>query len=375
MRSKPHNVPGPGDNRIDDVLWIFVNFFNAQHKSDPGMGLRLCLKKFATFAKLAFVLLPTLGATQVPLNMQLHAWIYPGSPALNAPDTYRSVRIHVLRPQYFTLQPNGILKLDKEDPDDLFDTKNGFSLTNVADIKAHSDEQLVTVSCQLDAFRAVYTDIEKRNAFILTLVDFCNEYGLTGIDLDLEAFSKWSDADYANYKSLVSDLGMLLQSHNRKLSVCGPTDYDPSNQNYRWRYEDFINLPVDYITPMCYDYQWLDEVGAPIAPLKWIHVWTQYLLSLGISTGRLVIGLPSYSYRVNKHNGTVTLTTLEVAKALGVYDPNRREATSAEIMVDDAQGDKWVISDNVSLREKVQAAHMAGASKISVWHLGGNEWF
>ncbi|KAJ3180817.1 hypothetical protein HDU85_003899 [Gaertneriomyces sp. JEL0708] len=304
--------------------------------------------------------------------IRYHAWIYPGAPAQNAPLTYRSNRIHVLRVQYFTVQNDGSLKFLLQDDDDLDDTENGFSAANLADLKAHCDEVLVTVSCSIAAFRAVYASGDRMQRFLATLITFCSEWDVTGIDLDLEGYAQWSQCDYGEYKRLVFELGWGLRRCGRKLAICCPTDYTPENQAYAFRYEDIRDLPVDYITAMCYDYHYLDELGAPIAPLKWIHEWSCYLLSLCVPE-RIVIGLPSYSYRLDKRGHAVENITLEQAKKAGVYRPEYRDQSSGEVIVDE-EATTWVICDALSLTQKVQTAQHAGATQVSVWHLGGNDW-
>ena len=198
--------------------------------------------------------------------MRVHAWMYPGAPAQNAAETYRQGKVTVIKPQYFSLDNDGKLILLKEDKNDLFNTQNAYSAENVVDIKKYTQKQLVTVDGDQDRFRKMYNNQILRNAFIDTLVNFVEENGLTGIDLDLESFFYWTLSDWNKYKNLVKTLGTILHSRNKKLSLCGPQWEIPSNNTMVWKYNELVSYPIDYITPMTYDYQWIKGFGS-----RWLY--------------------------------------------------------------------------------------------------------
>ncbi|ORY08386.1 glycoside hydrolase [Basidiobolus meristosporus CBS 931.73] len=304
--------------------------------------------------------------------LKLHAWIYYGAPGQDAPATYKRHKIDVLRVQYFNLLTTGQLERIDEDPDELFDTQNGFSEENVRELKQYSTEQLVTVAGHVAGLRALTSDEAILSTAVSILVDFVTEHQLTGVDIDFESYGKWTGEDYAGYKAFLSTLGARLHSLGKKLAICAPvwtTDHCP----LQWRYEDFVPLPVDYITPMIYDYQWDHGGGQPICPLAWLKRWT-ITISKIIPNDRLVIGIPSYSYCAVEDEYEFKNLTLDQVKDRGGYAGGRRDPLSAEI-VKKVDGLVYVINDQHSLNVKRTVLENLGVKQLAVWHLGGNDWF
>ncbi|KAK9701442.1 hypothetical protein K7432_011703 [Basidiobolus ranarum] len=303
---------------------------------------------------------------------KLHASVYYGAPGQDAPETYKKHRIDVLRVQYFNLLNTGHLQRVDEDPDNLFDTQNGFSEENVRELKQYSSEQLVTVAGHTAGMRLITKDANNSTTAITTLVNFVEEHQLTGIDIDFESYSEWDDEDYTAYKNFIFALGNKLHSIGRKLAICGPvwtSDHPP----FRWRYEDIVSLPVDYITLMVYDYQCDHGGGQPICPLAWLKRWAGTMTKI-IPDNRLVIGIPSYSYSAVEDEYNIQNLTLEQVKEKNGYQGGRRDPSSAEV-IKEVDGVMYVINDRHSLNTKRRLLEQLGVKHIAVWHLGGNDWF
>ncbi|ORX90905.1 glycoside hydrolase [Basidiobolus meristosporus CBS 931.73] len=298
---------------------------------------------------------------------KLQAWVYYGAPAQNASDVYKNNAIDVLRVQYFNLLDNGDLKLIKEDRSDLFSTKNAYSQENVRELKQYSQEQLITVSGHVTGMRATnYTQI------VRTLVDFVKEHNMTGIDIDFESFNKWTARDYTKYKDFIQALGTELNQAQRKLAICGPM-WTSKESPFQWKYEDFKSLPVNYVTPMVYDYQWDYGGGSPITPLGWLKTWTETMLKI-FGKNRLVIGIPSYGYLATKGKYDIKNLTLQQIKSQNGYKDGKRDPSSGEVIK--TVGNKvYVSNDRESMVTKRKLVESLGVSQISVWHLGGNDWF
>lgn len=307
------------------------------------------------------------------MTLQYGAWIYPGAPATNAPLTYRTNHIDVLRPQYFTLQADGTLKLLTENQSDLVDTANAFSQNNIKDIQAHSTEQYVTVAGNdLASLRILF---QNPLPTIKMLCRFLVQYNMTGIDIDFEGIGGWTTKDFTNYKSFLSDLGTRLHMYHKRLTVCTPVwTTDPHSPPFVWHYPDLVSLPIDGITAMVYDYQWDYGAGTPVTPISWLTTWATYLLSI-VGPDRLIIGIPSYGYTGTKGKYNIANKTLDQIKAAGKYDTTKRDAESGEIINVSTDGTVWVANDTYSLDKKRDALVKCGVTKVCVWHLGGNAWF
>ncbi|ORX99868.1 glycoside hydrolase [Basidiobolus meristosporus CBS 931.73] len=303
----------------------------------------------------------------------LHAWIYYGAPAQNAPDTYKKHKIDVLRPQYFNLLDDGSLQRIDEDPYDLYTTQNAFSEKNISELKMYSKEQLVTISGHVTGMRNAFAKRATNYTGIVDiLVDFVNEHQLTGIDIDFESYNLWTKTDYTNYKHFISVLGSKLHKSSKKLAVCGPM-WTSSHSPHQWKYIDFVNLPVDYITPMVYDYQWDYGAGQPTCPLAWLKRWILMMKKL-FKNERLVIGLPSYGYTASLGQYNIKNLSLEQIKHLNGYHGGIRDNSSAEI-IKVVGNTVYVSNDRESMNVKRKLVESLGATQVSVWHLGGNDWF
>lgn len=302
------------------------------------------------------------------------AWIYPGAPATNAPDTYKKYKIDMLRPEYFTVTEAGILTRVDEDKSNLYATANAFSEANVAEVRKYSKEQMVTVSSGAEGMRKFLSNSEAMKKGVQTLVDFVVKYGLTGIDIDFEQFSSWTADDYKLFKSFMLLLGNSLHSKVKKLALCGPMWTSPFNESPfpNFDYKDFKTLPVDYISPMTYDYQYDYGGGAAVCPIDWLTSWAVNMKKL-FPVNKLIMGIPSYGYTATTGKWDIKILTLEQIRRANGYSGGRRDGKSGEVFKQ--VGNKMFVSnDTVSLGLKRDALVKQGITMISVWHLGGNDF-
>lgn len=316
--------------------------------------------------------------TPKPENkIKLHAWIYPGAPALDAPETYKKYKIDVLRPEYFRLLPTGVVQQINENPNDLGGTKNAFSTKNVQEIKLYSSEQLVTLSGDYLGLRGLDSAPDKIQTAVTVLNKFVVTHDLTGYDIDIEGFGQWTPKDYIVYLNFLKALGTELRKTRKKLSICAPnwtSPFDKTPLTCGWNWTHFIPLPIDYITPMMYDWQWDHGGGTPVAPLNWIGEWSERMIEL-FGVDRVVIGIPSYGYTGTRGKWDISILTLDQVKGADGYIGGKRDPASAEVFKD-VNGKIYCSNDKVSLNAKRAMAESKGVKHISVWHIGGgNEWF
>jgi spore germination protein YaaH len=317
----------------------------------------------------AFV--PTASAAQLN-SLKVMAWIYPGNPACAASTEYADGRrVDVLKAEFFTIS-GGILTLL-----DTTNTRcNGYSPATISRLKQYSSEQYTTVSSAStnDMETFFVSALAASSTDIATLVNFTVENGLTGIELDFEDFSSWSPQAYSNYKQFVSVLGNALHAEGKKLMIDGPAVSNATEEKwFLWRYSDFVNLPVDTIVVMAYDYQYDYGAGAPVAPLDWLRnviTWTATKYPID----KLAIGLPSYGYQGPKGSYRITILTYEQIRKKTGFATAKRDPRSGE-MTWQSGSTVYFYQDAESLRQKRDVAASLGVSAISVWHLGGNQWF
>ena len=315
-------------------------------------------------------LTPSTPPTPSPTGLTVMAWVYPGEPGCNAGREYRDGRtIDILKPEYFTIN-SGTLELISADSVSC----NGFSEANVADLKRYSRQQFVTVSsASTDAMDTFLAGALASPTDITTLVDFVVEHNLTGIELNFEDFGGWQATSYSNFKEFVKRLGTGLRAEGKQLMVTGPAIADATEQGwFRFRYEDFIGLPVDVMVIMLYDYQYDHGTGEPVAPLDWMERVLTYTKGR-LPTSRLSIGIPSYGYEGTIGSRPILRTYYQLKNKPGFASATRDER-SAERTWKTGQT-VYFYQDSESIRRKIAVVEDAGIRSISLWHLGGNQWF
>lgn len=304
---------------------------------------------------------------------EVMAWIYPGTPACDAKKEYADGRkIHVLKAEYFRIAEGGTLDFLTEADSGC----NGYSPANIQSLKSYSNTQYVTVASAYAGDMDIFLQkaINDQEA-IKTLVDFAVENDMTGVELDFEDFGGWSPEIYVRYKEFVTLLGNALHERGKKLMVDGPAISNTEEQAwFQWKYEDFVSLPVDRIVVMAYDYQFDHGSGMPVAPLTWIKNVTTWTKTKYPHPSRITIGVPAYGYR--GVNGTQQFSLM-------TYDQIRNEPDFSSATRDQSSGEMtWKNGSNIyfyqdtqSMSQKIRVITDLGINSISVWHLGGNQWF
>lgn len=304
----------------------------------------------------------------------IHAWIYPGQPACNAPQEYSDGRaIAVLKPQYFRLSDSGVLiELDANDPSV---GCNGYSVANAADVKKYSAQQFVTISGATTGMDIIGASQSLTNTAIQQLIAFLAANGFTGIELDFEGFGGWTAPNYAHYKAFVTALGSALHSAGYHLMIDGPAIVDTTTQgNFKWKWEDFNTLPVDYLVVMAYDRQYDYGSGTPVAPLSWLTSVCNWMKSKVTDSTKIVIGLNSYGYHGATGGYHITIDTYAQSQNMPGFSTAKRDSASMEMMWTNA-GISYNYSDSTTLDSKLQTVLSVGITNVSAWHLGGNLWF
>lgn len=303
-------------------------------------------------------------------DMETMAWVYPGSPACNARTEMKDGRkINILKPEFFTVK-NGSLHL-------IPDTEgcNGFSTEFITELKQYSEEQYVTVSAagvdNIDSFLNRSLDDTEN---LTTLVKFVVHNDLTGIELDFESFGDWDNDVYRNYLQFVTVLGHELHAEGKKLMIDGPAIWNKTSESwFNWRYEDFANLPVDKVVVMAYDYHFDYGAGSPVAPMQWTKEVASYTANR-LPLEKISIGIPSYGYQGRNGTYRSTILTYEQSKTRQGFISANRDPRSGE-MTWQSGANTYFYNDSVSMDMKRQLLADMGITSISVWHLGGNQWF
>lgn len=304
-------------------------------------------------------------------NMSIQAWTFPSDKTCDATQDITDSTRHydVLKPQYYTLQNNGILQL-------LTAPCNTYSASNVELVKQHSAQQYTTVSGSIAGMDALTSSKALTTAFVNIMLSFLKSSGFTGIEIDFEGFGQWTPQQYSNYKTFLMTLGNALHVQGYKLMIDGPAISDATYQGYyqNWRWEDVNTLPVDYAVVMAYDEQDDQGAGTPVSSLAWTNNICQWMLSKITDHSKIVVGIPSYGYSGKTGSYSVTKDTYQQSSQLPGFSTATRDPNSGE-MTWALNGFSYDYSDATTLQLKLNVVQNAGISSVSVWHLGGNQWF
>jgi parallel beta-helix repeat protein len=333
-----------------------------------------------------------------PSKKSIQAWIYPGNPACDASNEYKDGRfINTLKPEYLTLDSSGNIVEKVFSPAEC----NQYSSANANEVKNNSSFQFITVSGKKDNLKALLnkSDTQIKTDFVDPIVNFVNQIGYTGVELDFEhPTGGWNQSRWNRYKYIINELGKELHKpvNNKLLMIDGPgLTKDPTSTSYnQWNYSDFYSdnlypdLPtrVDYVCVMAYDRYWdiwdsihpnnhvTDNLGG-VSPTAWVGQVIDYVKSEMTSTNinKIVIGLPSYGYHALSSDNFAVDTKKQTA-VNPFYGVNPRDSLSHERYFTDADNIRWYYQDAIGMCEKVEFIRSKGIKHISVWHLGGNDW-
>lgn len=255
---------------------------------------------------------------------------------------------------------------------------------NMQKVKQATNEVYTNVSCGNPVWMNTLCGTKtKRKIAIDSLVTFCKQNKIQGVELDFEGFSKWTPIQYTNFKTFCNELGGRLHALNMKLVLdCPPIwntsknanldlpewNYVISQNYYKFKYEDFNTVLVDELCIMAYDYQFDYGAGQPMQPLLWMQDIIKFAKSK--STREISIGIPSAGY-------TGTLGQYDIKGVTYSQIPQietaTRSITSGELKKE-VNNKVYFVSDDIAINQKVGQAEIMGINSVSLWHLGGNKY-
>lgn len=236
-------------------------------------------------------------------------WAFPDN-TINALVDIQSNQFYAIKCEWYEIDATGALVLRNSSS---FGSNFFYTTATAAIVCANSTEQYVELTTSSITNMATMTsDSTKRQTAITTLINFCLTNTFTGISLDTEIFSVSRGAtvvQYQNYLTWVTELGNQAHVAGLKVSqvlppiwnsttTTPPPEWNGRNSSnyYQLRYEDFENLPIDYLCLLAFDYQFDEGAGTPNSPIQWSQNSASFLQSKISNHDRIIIGLPSAGY-------------------------------------------------------------------------------
>lgn len=307
----------------------------------------------------------------MPFSSKPQAWVYPGVPAQNAMFELQDGRkLYCVKPESHTIDSTGAIVLTG------VGLANECTPANLVIYKNNAKEVFATISGNYPNANALLSNPTKYANAITVLVNYANTNNLQGIELDWEQYASWTLAHTDLYKQFVNDLAIQLHKYGRKLMIDAPAISGTLYQSFYpfFKYEDFNSSALDYVCIMAYDYQYDYGGGSPVAPLTWLSDIMTWANNKIIDKNRIICGLPSYGYHAAVGNYTIAIDTKTQSATVAGYNQTTNATLDAERYFDNA-GQRYFYQTSTGLNTKRQTIEAGLAKSISVWHLGGNDWF
>lgn len=223
---------------------------------------------------------------------------------------------------------------------------------------------------------AVLTSPERRRRLADELIRVAEEYGLDGIDVDLEYLPA---SLRENYTTLVRELSERLKPAGLGLSISVPGKvWDDRTSPWGGAF-DYAALGqyVDEVAIMAYDEHAPGLQAGPVASLGWVKQVVQYAVSK-IEPSKILLGIPAYGY--DWIAGTTVVRGLSATGAI-----SRAAERGAEILWDSAAQVPYYIywdgptqrivyfENGASARPKLDLVTEYGLRGIAIWRLGLEE--
>ena len=211
-----------------------------------------------------------------PINMVWHGIYYYESNQYVADYTANMTGVNVLAPTWFLFSDmyGDILSYASQDYVD-FAHENGCKVWAVLeDLDGESSVDILP-----------YTS--RRHAAISQMIGECLNYGIDGINVDLEKVTSSEGSDFIQF---IRELSVECRNNNLFLSV---SDYTPYNYN-AYRHTDEQSRICDYVAVMAYDdYVGTNEAG-PNAGLPFVEEVMEVCTGV-VDMNRLIVGIPFYT--------------------------------------------------------------------------------
>jgi hypothetical protein len=384
------------------------------------------INKISIVLSIALVFLGIMGFGQTtldPTKKSIQAWMFPGYPngitTINTESEFNDGRtIDAIKPEYLRLDDYGFLYDVHEDLSTTITTANTINAYSPSNVQYLFTNQNPTIAGNFGGYITISGSdagvkkllgykVDNRDPFVTYIKEYLSNTGqfsglsahqyitnFKGVELDLELPGEWNDPNpydqtYTNFelfKLLINELSEVLQNPinfptAKELIITLPVDLD-----FTWfGLSQNINK-YNYLCLMAYDRYWdiwdannpnnnvTDNLGG-VSPTAWVDEKIDKVISeMTIANiNKIIIGMPSYGY----HAISTTNFSLDTKKqtAANYYGPNLRDPLSFERYFTDANNIKWYYQDVIGMCEKIEFIRSKGIKHVSVWHLGGNDWF
>lgn len=216
---------------------------------------------------------------------------------------------HLDRIYYFSVAPDTLGNFEMED----LHSENIKTLKNK--VKGTQTELFIVIGgwYESETIFAMAANESKRTAYADSLVQFCIENDLDGIDLDWESYPR--AVPEADYVALVNVLSDKLHANNLLFTIAVAASHVQLSAKFKDK--------ADQINIMSYGV--LDDNGNQV-PMSMLNTWLNKFDQAGIPRSKLIVGVPFYGkrpYNANDSSSRAVTYSYIVEKSSPAYDDNK----------------------------------------------------
>ena len=227
-----------------------------------------------------------------------------------------------------------------------------------------------------DIAHAVLSDPAKRTRVVDQLLAIVQDWGSTGINVDLENVEA---ADRPHLNAFMQELCDRFHENRLLVSIDVAAKTRDAPESYWAGAYDyaFLGKWCDFVILMCYDEHWSSGHPGPIGSKPWVRKCLEYATSV-IPREKVVLGVPFYGYDWPEEGRARGYTSKGVCKLIAEKKPTLRWHNIWKyhwFEYQDDEGKKRTVwyEDPKSLEHKIALAQEFGLAGISIWRLGDED--
>ncbi|MFA8437691.1 glycosyl hydrolase family 18 protein [Pueribacillus sp. YX66] len=202
--------------------------------------------------------------------------------------------INVVSPNYFNLKSDGELKVTEDFDVSFVQEMQKRSVKVVPFLSNHWDQDLGKKA------------LKNRESLSTQIASFIQENDLGGVSVDLENLTEQDREDFVHFIKLLRN----KLPTDKELSICIPSNPDGHNEGYFSAFDYQKLVPhIDHFILMTYDQSYEGSDEGPVASLPWVEQSIHYILSQGVSSEKIVMGIPFYG-RIWSEDGVFKGTSM-----------------------------------------------------------------
>ena len=218
--------------------------------------------------------------------------------------------------------------------------------------------------------RLIMGDPATRKAHIARLLQYVQEDGAQGIDLDYENLY---DVDKEVFTDFVEEICRRFHAAGLKVGIAVHAKTEEPGGPGGSRSQDYARLGAccDSLQIMCYDFHWSTGEPGPIGPPAWGKAVMAHAKTL-VEAEKLEFGVPGYGNNWGP-GGPAQGVNWDSWDALRqAHPPERRDPETVELTLKFDDREVW-FNDSISLQAKLYQIRDLGLDQAALWVLGSED--